>query len=62
MSCHDVTHYTEVPHIEFESLAEDIGKDPKSLMGMLSAKGNPRADDLLTMVAQLNGVRASRFL
>jgi hypothetical protein len=28
-------------------------KDPKSLMRMLSAKGNPRADNLLAMVARL---------
>lgn len=28
-------------------------KDPKSLMRMLSAKGNPRADNLLAMVSRL---------
>ena len=30
-----------------------MDKDPKSLMRMLSAKGNPRADNLLAMVARL---------
>ncbi len=39
--------------VGFEALAEDIQKDPKSLMRMLSAKGNPRADNLLAMVARL---------
>ena len=34
-------------------IAEDMQKDPKSLMRMLSAKGNPRADNLLAMVARL---------
>lgn len=37
----------------FETLAEDMNKDPKSLMRMLSARGNPRADNLLAMVALL---------
>ena len=39
--------------VGFETLAEDMHKDPKSLMRMLSAKGNPRADNLLAMVARL---------
>jgi len=39
--------------VGFESLARDMNKDPKSLMRMLSAKGNPRADNLLAMVARL---------
>ncbi len=39
--------------VGFETLAEDMQKDPKSLMRMLSAKGNPRADNLLAMVARL---------
>ena len=39
--------------VGFESLAHDMNKDPKSLMRMLSAKGNPRADNLLAMVARL---------
>ncbi|MAS43326.1 MAG: transcriptional regulator [Rhodobacteraceae bacterium] len=39
--------------VGFETLAQDMDKDPKSLMRMLSAKGNPRADNLLAMVARL---------
>ncbi len=39
--------------VGFETLAEDMDKDPKSLMRMLSANGNPRADNLLAMVARL---------
>jgi len=39
--------------VGFEALAEDMDKDPKSLMRMLSAKGNPRADNLLAMVSRL---------
>ena len=39
--------------VGFDTLAHDMQKDPKSLMRMLSAKGNPRADNLLAMVARL---------
>jgi len=39
--------------VGFDALAQDMHKDPKSLMRMLSAKGNPRADNLLAMVARL---------
>lgn len=39
--------------VGFEALAKDMRKDPKSLMRMLSAKGNPRADNLLAMVSRL---------
>ncbi len=39
--------------VGFDALANDMQKDPKSLMRMLSAKGNPRADYLLAMVARL---------
>ena len=39
--------------VGFETLAEDMQKDPKSLMRMLSAKGNPRADNLFAMLARL---------
>lgn len=39
--------------VGFEALATELDKDPKSLMRMLSAKGNPRADNLLAMVARL---------
>lgn len=39
--------------VGFETLAQDLQKDPKSLMRMLSTKGNPRADNLLAMVSKL---------
>ncbi|MCF7702435.1 transcriptional regulator [Loktanella sp. M215] len=39
--------------VGFDALAHDMQKDPKSLMRMLSTKGNPRADNLLAMVARL---------
>jgi len=39
--------------VGFEALAQDMDKDPNSLMRMLSAKGNPRADNLLAMVSRL---------
>ena len=39
--------------VGFETLAGDMQKDPKSLVRMLSAKGNPRADNLRAMVARL---------
>lgn len=37
----------------FKALAAEIDKSPKSLMRMLSEKGNPRADNLLRMVGHL---------
>jgi len=37
----------------FESLGRRIGKSPKSLMRMLSAEGNPRADNLLAILKAL---------
>ena len=39
--------------IGFETLAKEMEKNPKSLMRMLSDRGNPRADNLLAMVARL---------
>ena len=39
--------------VGFDALAQDMQKDPKSLMRMLSAKGNPQADNLLAIVAHL---------
>jgi len=39
--------------VGFEALAKELDKNPKSLMRMLSDKGNPRADNLLAMVARL---------
>ena len=48
--------------VGFETLAHDMQKDPKSLMRMLSARGNPRADNLRAMVSkrkQREGVHLS---
>jgi DNA-binding phage protein len=39
--------------IGFEKLAEDIGTPSKSLMRMLSPKGNPRANNLFAVIGQL---------
>lgn len=39
--------------VGFENLAELTQKSPKSLMRMLSADGNPRADNLFSVIAQL---------
>ena len=39
--------------VGYESLGRDMNKHPKSLMRMLGAKGNPRADSLLAMIACL---------
>ena len=39
--------------VGFETLAAELDKSPKSLMRMLSDKGNPRADNLLGMVGHL---------
>ena len=39
--------------VGFEALADELGKSPKSLMRMLSDKGNPRADNLLGMIGHL---------
>lgn len=39
--------------VGFESLAELTRKNPKSLMRMLSSEGNPRADNLFSLIAQL---------
>jgi len=39
--------------VGFQALAEEMEKNPKTLMQMLSKRGNPRADNLLAMVAHL---------
>ena len=36
--------------VGFEVLAAELDKSPKNLMRMLSDKGNPRADNLLSIV------------
>jgi hypothetical protein len=47
--------------IGFETLGAEMDKDPKSLMRMLSAKGNPRADNLLGMIARLKQREGASF-
>ena len=39
--------------VGFDALAAELDKNPKSLMRMLSDKGNPRADNLLGMIGHL---------
>lgn len=39
--------------IGFDELAEDVGKGPKSLMQMFSAKGNPTAANLFAIISHL---------
>ena len=41
--------------VGFEALGAQLHKNPKSLMRMLSEQGNPRADNLFELVAQLKG-------
>lgn len=40
--------------IGFQRLASELDKTPKSLMRMLSDKGNPRANNLLALVSRLS--------
>ena len=47
--------------VGFEALAEEMDKNPKSLMRMLSHKGNPRAGNLLAMVALLKNREGVSF-
>ncbi|WJR67934.1 transcriptional regulator [Neorhizobium sp. CSC1952] len=39
--------------IGFEALAEKVGMPAKSLMRMFGPKGNPRADNLFSVIRQL---------
>lgn len=39
--------------IGFEKLAEKVGKQPKNLMQMFSAKGNPTASNLFAIISHL---------
>ena len=39
--------------VGFEKLGAELDKSPKSLMRMLSAQGNPRADNLFAVVGHL---------
>jgi DNA-binding phage protein len=47
--------------VGFEQLGEQLHKSPKSLMRMLSAQGNPRADNLFAVVAHLNAREGISF-
>ena len=42
--------------VGFEKLARATGTPTKSLMRMLGPNGNPRADNLLTMIAKLQRI------
>jgi ribosomal protein L10 len=45
--------------IGFIKLGEDLGRSPKVLMRMLSAKGNPQAKNLFEIVAYLQKVEGA---
>lgn len=44
--------------VGFEELAEEVGKPSKSLMRMFSAKGNPTADSLFSVLRHLQKATA----
>lgn len=39
--------------VGFEDLADEVGTPSKSLMRMFSAKGNPRAENLFSVISRL---------
>jgi DNA-binding phage protein len=45
----------------FEQIARQLHKSPKSLMRMLSAEGNPRADNLFALVSHLQAREGVAF-
>jgi len=45
----------------FEALASEMDKSPKSLMRMLSVEGNPRANNLFSMLARLKAHEGVTF-
>ena len=47
--------------IGFQALGEEIDKQPKSLMRMLSDKGNPRAENLAALLASLQKYEGINF-
>ena len=47
--------------IGFENLARALDRNPKSLMRMLGAHGNPRADSLFAIVAHLKAREGVTF-
>ena len=47
--------------VGFEELGAALDKSPKSLMRMLSERGNPRADNLFAVVAHLKASEGVEF-
>ena len=47
--------------IGFNKLAADLGKEPKTLMQMLSVKGNPGAQSLFTIIGHLKELEGVEF-
>jgi DNA-binding phage protein len=47
--------------VGFEKLGEELNKSPKSLMRMLSSEGNPRADNLFSVVGHLRAKERGTF-
>jgi DNA-binding phage protein len=47
--------------VGFEELARLLDKTPKSLMRMLSASGNPTADNLFAIISRLQGLEGVRL-
>jgi len=47
--------------IGFGKLGEELDKSPKSLMRMLSAEGNPRANNLFSVVGHLRAKEGGTF-
>jgi len=45
--------------VGFIKLGEDLGRSPKTLMRMFSAKGNPQAKNLFEIVAYLQKVQGT---
>lgn len=48
--------------VGFDKLGEELDKSPKSLMRMLSAQGNPRADNLFAVVGHLRQKEGATFV
>ena len=42
--------------VGFEELAEEVGTPPKSLMRMFSKAGNPRADNVFSVIRHLQSL------
>jgi DNA-binding phage protein len=47
--------------VGFEALGAQLHKSPKSLKRLLSAKGNPRVDELFAVIAQLKASEGVSF-